>query len=423
MSKHFLEDMIKDKRRRMGTEKVRKPELKEVWEEPEEAKEIKTSQAKNRPRYMLWLVALISAAFCFFALSFLFSKAEVLVDPKAQDVSLNENLSASKDSSDNGLFFDLVVISGEESKSVPASGEKDVTEKATGTVVIYNAFSSSSQTLSIDTRLEGSNGKIYKTQAKTVVPGKSSSGTPGSVEVKIYGAEAGPEYNSEPLDFKILGFKGTSKYDKFYGRSKGAIAGGFKGRIPDVPETEKTAAVAELKTALQAKLLQKATDQIPSGFVLFKDAVFLNIDDTNIPLDAENNNLIITLKGTLYGLLFNEQKLTKKIAEKNVERYDGNEVFIPNIKELVFMLSNKDSSSFDNIRSVSFNLSGPAKIVWKLDADKFAGDLLGKPKKDFNQILSQYTNIDSATLTLSPLWARSIPNQAEDVSVIVNYPK
>ena len=241
--------------------------------------------------------------------------------------------------------------------------------------------------------------------------------------MKIYGAEAGPEYNSEPLDFKILGFKGTSKYDKFYGRSKGAIAGGFKGRIPDVPETEKTAAVAELKTALQAKLLQKATDQIPSGFVLFKDAVFLNIDDTNIPLDAENNNLIITLKGTLYGLLFNEQKLTKKIAEKNVERYDGNEVFIPNIKELVFMLSNKDSSSFDNIRSVSFNLSGPAKIVWKLDAEKFAGDLLGKPKKDFNQILSQYTNIDSATLTLSPLWARSIPNQAEDVSVIVNYPK
>ena len=75
------------------------------------------------------------------------------------------------------------------------------------------------------------------------------------------------------------------------------------------------------------------------------------------------------------------------------------------------------------MKSINFNLSGPAKIVWKLDENKFITDLLGKLKKDFNQILSQYPNIDSATLTLSPFWKRSISDQAKKIKVIVNYPK
>ena len=413
MSKHLLEDMVRVKHIRKETEA----------KEMRGTGEIKTNRAKNRPRYMLWSVAFISVVFFVFALSFLFSSAEVAVNPKTKDIVLNENLSASKDSKIDGLSFDLVVISGEENAAVKASGEKDIFQKATGTVVIYNTFSFSPQALSIDTRLEGSNGKIYKTQTKTVVPGEPKTGTPGSVEVKIYGAEAGQEYNSGPLDFKIFGFKGTPKYSKFYARSKGEIAGGFKGKAPAVSDAEKAAAVGNLKTALQTKLLKKAIDQIPGGFVLFKDAIFLDIDDANTPLATKNNELIMTLKGKLYGFLFNEQKLTKKIAENNIEKYDGNEVLIPNIRDLIFSLSGKNNISFDNMKNINFNLSGAAKIIWKLDTNKFTADLLDKSKKDFNQILLRYPNIDSATLTLSPAWKTSIPGQSKDIKMNVNYSK
>ena len=343
MSKYLLEYMVKTKHIRKEIKETGAKEIRKV----QEMGEIRTNHTRNKSRYMLWSVALVSVVFCLFALSFLFSKAEILVNPKTEDVVLNENLSAGKDSSTNGLSFDLVVISGEENATVKTSGEKDVKETATGTIVIYNAFSSSSQVFSVDTRLEGSNGKIYKTQTKTTVPGMSKNGTPGSVEVKIYGAEAGQEYNSTPLDFKIFGFKGTPKYSKFYGRSKGEITGGFKGKAPAVSDTDKVTAINDLTTTLQTKLLKKATDQIPSGFILFKDAVFLNIDNTNIPFTAKDNNLIITLKGTLYGLLFNEQKVTKKIAEDNINKYDGSDVFIPNIRDLTFKLANQDNISLE----------------------------------------------------------------------------
>ena len=417
MPKHLLEDMTKVRHVEKKTKEKEKP--------PKEAQkdELRVTQAKNRSRYLLWLVAFVSIVFFIFAISFMFSKAEIKVNPKIKEVVLNKNLSAVKNSNASDLSFDLIAIEGIENKNIQISGEKDVKETARGTVVIYNAFSSSPQSLNVDTRLEGSNGKIYKTEKAVIVPGKINKDTPGSVEVKIYAANAGTDYNSAPLDFTIVGFKGTSKYSKFYARSKGEITGGYKGKAPAITDSEKATALDGLQDILQTKLFKKASDQIPNGFILFKNATFFSADDANVPLVAQDNNLTITLKGTLYGLLFNEQKLAKKIAEDSIPQYDGSDVFISNLQDLTFSLFNRDSFSFDSVKNIDFNLSGSAKIVSKLDVNKFVGELLGKSKKDFNQILSQYGNIDSAILTLSPMWKMSIPDQAKNIKVIVNYPE
>lgn len=414
MAKHFLEDMVKIK-----------PINKEF---PKKIREIAEEPIKKRSKYMLWLVAFFSTVFCLFAISFLFGRAEVLITPKTQDVSLNENLSAVKDSDIGNLFFHLMVVSDQESKNIQANGEKNVSESAAGVVAIYNSFSSSPQLLNIDTRLEGSNGKIYKTLTKITVPGMNKDGTPGKTEVKIYASAAGADYNSAPLDFTIIGFKGTPKYSKFKVRSEGEITGGLVGKIPVVSDADKALALADLATTLKTKLMQKANDH--NGFILFKDAIFINIDDSNISLtDNKDNSATLTESGTLDGILFDEQKLTQKIAKDNVDKYDGSDVYIPNIQNLIFSmpapqasLSNQDDVSFDNLQNINFNLSGPAKIVWKLDVNKFTADLLGKSKSDFYKILSQYPNINSANLTLSPFWKMSIPDKIKNIKVIVNYP-
>ncbi len=379
-------------------------------------------EGKKNTQYALWFVAVISFLFFVFALSYLFLEAVVTVNPKIVDMVLNENLSASQDGSAEKIPFDLIVISGEEDKIVQATEKKDVSEKAQGAVLIYNAFGSAAQMLSIDTRLLGSNGKIYKTKKQIFVPGMKGD-LPGSIEVGIYGTEAGEEYNSGPLDFTILGFKGTPKYSKFYARSKGEITGGFKGKTSVVSEAQKLAVTSDMRAVLQTKLFKKATDQIPNGFVLFKDAVFLNIDDNNIDLVFPKDEMLsVKLKGTLYGLLFDEDKLTKKIAENNIKNYDDSAVYLPNIRDLAFSMLNKDNISFWDVKNVDFNLSGTAKIVWRLDESKLISDLLGKSKKDFSQILLQYPNIDSADLAISPFWKMSFPDKIKDLKVIVNYP-
>ncbi|MBI2631228.1 hypothetical protein HYW73_03395 [Candidatus Nomurabacteria bacterium] len=440
MAKYVLEDMVKTKRARKTVKDTSKEIKTNVYfeEEPEtiktfkaeETKEVKPKKIKNnsnnKSRRALWFVACMSALFFIFALSFLFSSAKVSVNPKTEDLVLSENFGASSLPQNGSLFFDLVVISGEEKNIIQATEEKEVVEKATGTVLIFNSFSAASQKLAIDTRLEGSNGKLYKTKTPLIVPGMAKDGTAGSAEAAIYAAEAGEEYNSGPLDFQIAGFKGTTKYDKFKVRTKTGteIKGGFKGRAPVVGEEEKIEAAASLKTALSAKLLKKATDQIPSGFILFKDAIFLNTSENDISSKYnDDKSMTLTLKGTLYGILFSEDRLTKKIAESAAAKYDGNDVYIPNIRNLKFSLFSQNDHSFENMKSINFNLSGPVKIVWKLDTKKFTDYLLGKPKKDFVSILSEYENIESASLKINPPWRKSIPEKTEDVKIILNYPE
>lgn len=448
MPKRFLEDMVLAKRRQKEIEEKRKSKSahfedessrisndeKLVAKEKKQARileELETKdtilihgKSKFRPRYYLWFVALVSVVFCFFAVSFLFAKAEITVNPKMKDFDLNESLSANLNSNNDNLPFNLVAIDGEENKNINVVGEKDVATKATGVVIVYNNYNTASQALAVDTRLEGSNGKIYKTQVKVVVPGKSKSGTPGSVEVNISGTNAGGDYNSDPIDFKILGFKGTPKYAAFYGRSKGPISGGFKGKVPDLSDAEKATAENEMKTNLRTKLLAKAADQIPEGFILFKDAIFLDTSDLKTALSPDKDtNTTLSMKGTLYGFLFNEKKLTEQIAKNYIEKNDTGDVYISNMKDLSFSLSSKDSQSFRDAKNINFNLAGKAKFVWRLDADKFTADLLGRAKKDFSQVLSQYADIDSAEMIVSPMWKMSVPDQAKDVKIIVNYPQ
>jgi hypothetical protein len=376
----------------------------------------------GKSRHALWVVACVSALFLVFALSFLFSSAKITVNPKVKNQVTNLDLSAIKNGGQGTLPFDVVVISGEEQKTVTAGAEKDVAIQAKGKAVIYNTFSSASQSLAIDTRLEGSNGKLYKTTTKTTVPGMKGN-TPGSVEVSIYAAEAGAEYNSGPLDFKIFGFKGTPKYSKFYARSVGDLTGGFEGKSTDVSDADKERITTELETALRSKLLSKAVDQIPSGFVLFKDGAVMDTTIDGLKLVAgANNTATASLSGTLSGFLFDEKKLTAKIVEKILVNEDAGNLSIPNIRELTMTLANKDNIN-SNSTNISFNLSGNLKIIWKVDETKLISDILGRPKKEFSSILSGYPNIDSAQLGLRPFWKSTVPTKASDIKVIVNYPE
>ena len=186
--------------------------------------------------------------------------------------------------------------------------------------------------------------------------------------------------------------------------------------------------MGELKTSLHAKLFKKATDQIPSGFILFEDAVFLDMDDDafGVPTADLTNAFPVKVGGTFYGILFDEGKLTKKIAKDKVKEYDGSPVYLSNIKNLTFSLTSPsalDAVTLADAKSIDFKLSGKATVVWKVDENKLVLDLLGKAKKDFRQILLSYPNINSADLLISPFWKRSLPDKKKNIGIIVSYPK
>lgn len=412
MSKNLLQDIVKVKNGKKGQATNFKYSLdrNNLFLSQNTINQVSKN---NKPKYKLWIIALISVVFLLFSLSFLFAKAKIKIISKTQNISLNQNLSAVKDGNvDKVLPFHLIVISDEENKLVPVADTKDIMTKAMGKVLVYNTFSTAPQTLSKDTQLEGSNGKIYKIVSKVVIPGMNKNGTAGQIGVNIYANAPGEEYNSSPLDFVILSFKGTLKYTKFKVRSQGDITGGMKGKYYKTQDTD--------KNLLLTKLLQKATNQIPLGFILFKDTASLKMDENSVGAtsvnDVRDNMVPIKIRATLYGFLLNEKELTKTIAKNVINQYDGSDIHIPDIKNLIFSLSDKTLPPTD-VTNINFNLSGVLKIVWDVNTTKLINDLLGKSKKDFTQILSAYPNIVSANVTFRPFWVMSFPDKEKNIEL------
>jgi hypothetical protein len=423
MSKNILQDIVKKDTRRteINQKKIIYSDIKNNFSPSVNTTNLKIE--KNKSFNSLWVVVLISIVFLFFGISFLFTKAIVIVEPKTKDFALDKAFFAKKGTSDEGLSYDLVVLSGEEKREVAGGEEKDYLEYAKGSVLIYNSFSSNPQSLAANSKLLGSNGKIYKTKTKVLIPGMSKTKLPGKIGVEIVGLEAGEEYNSSPIDFNILGFKDTTKYTKFNVRSVGEITGGLKGKSRQISEVEKEKIKGELKDSLLVKLFNQAKEQTPPNFILFKDANFLNLEDLSVIPSTTEGNFVLSIKGTFNGILLNREKLTKEIINISQDKDDDKNVYVLNIDNLVFSNTNKDLAVFDETGSISFSLLGNVKIVWNIDEAKLKSDFIGKNKKDFNQTLSQYLNINSANLVIKPFWENSFPSKDSKIQIIVNYPK
>ncbi len=366
----------------------------------------------------IWIVTIIALIGLFVAVSFVFKGATVTVTPKSQHVSIDDTFSAKSGGGDADLTFDVVEISEEVSSDVNATETKEVSKKAVGSVVLYNK-TTSPQALKIDTRLETKDGKIFKTNKAITVPAaKTVSGksTPGQIEVAVTADQPGEEYNIGPSDFVIFGFKGTSKADKFSAQSKSAMTGGFKGMEANIDEEQRTQLKEKLTEELKSSLMTKAIAQVPAEFIYYDDGVFFKPANALL-VSKVDGKVKATLSGTLSVILFNEGKLARYLAKENVSGYDNSDIVLQGVKGLAFTLKNKDTIIPKDSKDITFTLSGDADFVWSVDVDSLKDSLVGKKKKEFTSILGTFGAIDSAEVSLNPLWMSSFPTNKNDIMI------
>lgn len=378
---------------------------------------------KKQSRLALWGVAIVSVLVLFFAVSLLFAKASVTVTPKTADVSLdNTAYTAEKDAVESQIGFQLVSYSGEESTTIPAekTGEK-VTQKASGTIVIFNEFSTTPQKLIANTRFETPDGKIYRIDAPVSVPGytmKAGKKEPGSLKVLVTADQPGESYNIGLTDFTLPGLKGDARFTTVYARSDTPMTGGATGIVNSVSAESYAAAKSTLDAALKDKLVAQLRAQVPAGYVLFDDAVTFTPDPSSKGqnLYSTTTSIPVMLKGTVTAVLVDEAALAARIAKDNVSQYDGSSVIIPHMNELDFALTTTTPITAETTQ-IAFTVSGNGQLVWTFDKAALAASLAGEPKADFKSILKGYSGIDTAQVTLRPFWKMSFPDKAESIII------
>lgn len=367
-------------------------------------------------RLAIWGVALFAVIVLIFAIFSLFVSATVSVWPRVQKVSLSDEFEARPAGTvSEGLIYQTISLSHEMGKQVDALGEEKVQEKASGTITIFNDYSSAEQVLIANTRFQSPTGLIYRIKEQVVVPGQkevNGQKTPGQIDVVVYADAAGESYNIGPTDFTIPGFQGDPRYNGFFAKSKTPMSGGFDGTRRVVEDETLETARGELQAELEKELLQQIKTQVPAGFVVLNNLYTFNSEE--LPQsNATDNSVNINEKGTLSIAVFNEDELSRVIANRAVVNFDESPVLVTNLDELSIEITEGELGETLGVR-----IRGDAVVEWKIDPSAIQTALAGKGKKEMNAILTKFPAISSAEATIRPFWRRSFPDNAEKINVV-----
>lgn len=350
-------------------------------------------------------------------------RAEVKIITKKQNWSYQDSILADKSAS---VSVENMVIPGQlfsQKKNLylkfPASGRRQVEKFAAGEITVYNSYSSEPQTLLEKTRFVSPDGKLFRLAKTIVVPGaKIADGkiVPSGIAADVVADVSGPDYNIGPVKlFTIPGFKGTPKYQAFYGESIGNMAGGFVGEVayPTAEDIKKAKAAAgeDLEKSLRAVLLSQVSQEFKvldsaSGYKLLVQ----NVDEEADP----EKNFGIFSEAEIKLMVFKEGDLKDLLLKRAIQE-NGADFEVKNYT-LEYGLTRLDLER----GKVAFPVNFKAVLAKKINVEELKKNLAGKSQTELKPTLFSLPGFESGTVSTWPFFVRRVPNSIEKIRVEIN---
>ena len=346
--------------------------------------------------------------------------AQVTIKPQRQPLNFQIKVSASSVATEVNPDFNRVpgqqfAYKNQESGTFEITGQKEVVQKASGKIMIYNK-SATSQRLVATTRFKSPSGLIFRIPQTINVPAATGTGATlkeGSLESLVYADKAGPEYNIDPTTFVIPGFEGTPKFEDFYAKSTQPMSGGIIGPSKVVTEEDLAKAQESVTAKLKEKILQSLKDQAGELKILDSTTIKLETPIANAKVGEAADNLQVTISGAANTMAFRESDILE-LVKNYVSKKDDLELSAKNLT--INYLSPQNSA--DNSSTV-FDVQITGQSVAKIDQDKILKDVAGMKEGAIRSYFAGIKEIESARITLSPFWVKSIPKDAGKVRLVV----
>jgi hypothetical protein len=299
------------------------------------------------------------------------------------------------------------------------TGQKYLENKAFGVATIYNAYSSAPQTLVATTRLQTSDGKIYRLVNKVTVPGAkivdgkiTASSLPN---VQIVADKAGPDYNTGPVDkLTIPGFSGTPRFEGFYASIPTGMTGGFigNGLYPTASDISK--AKDQIQQQINDALNTSLISNIPDGFTYRTDSV--NSTTTKITINpVVNNQFSVVAEGTISAMIYKESdilQLMLQLAQKSNS--------IPqDYTELSHTLTYDKSTTDWKLGKMSLPIKYDAVFSHPFDSSQVAQSVAGKSEIDLKAYILSLPGVDKLSVAFWPFWVSSVPSKVSKIFVTI----
>ncbi len=337
----------------------------------------------------------------------------VTADVNAQDVDVQRGIVPAE------LFFQQKNFT----QLYPASAIKDVSQKATGKITIFNGYSSKSQSLVASTRFATPDGKIFRLQQTVTVPGAVIANgkiTPASVEATVVADSAGEAYNlSSETKTTIPGFAGTPKFDAFYG----VIAktdGGFQGKKPYPTADDIEKAKQKTSDIIRASLSSWRVTPRMNEFKIIDGTTDLRITKLVVNTATDDKgNFSVLAEGSVSVIAFKEKDVfsiveqrAKETASASLRSSDFESVGVSAEYSQPVVNSAK--------KTLDMTVTASATVVPRIAPATVLETIHGQSVDEAKQFLSTIPDVITTKISLKPFWATRIPDTQSHINLDVS---
>lgn len=353
-------------------------------------------------------------------------RATVTLTMKKTTAPVNERVEVSSKAAAIAFTAEGVAVPGELLSarrnlelSFPASGKEQVTTRATGKLIVYNAFSSKPQTLVRTTRFESLNKKIFRVEKQVVVPGakiENNRIVPSSIEVTVVADEPGESYNLPASSgWRIPSFKENfpEKYDGFYAETKDGMKGGFVGERAKPTADDLAAARGKVRAALEDALKSQLIVLLSEKLKMFPNSAKFTVVKEEVRPSENASTFSLFMEAEMRALVYDEGLVEEALTMKAK-------------RGLAEDLAVRDFEVSYNVESVTilegraiFLATGKVVFTEPFDAESFRASIAGSGEQDLKATVFALPGLESARITLKPFWVKSVPRDPDKVEVVV----
>lgn len=386
----------------------------------------------NKPRrsrkiFFISIILIVMVTGMAYVASAYFSHATFTISPKTIPIEVNSTYVA-QNTTESSLKYDLAVVKGSASVTVPAIDGPEISTSAKGKITIYNNYSSQPQRLIAGTRFADSSGHIYRLTSSITIPGytgSSDSPIPGKTVAEVTADKPGQEYNISKNTFSenlsIVAYKGTPRYGVMYGQLNTDIMGGFVGTKKTVAEGTLASSTQELRSKITADLLAQIASTMPEGYIMYSDGYIVEFSPATVD-GSDPKSANVKMSGTMYGIIFSQNELVDRIAGKETtSAFEEFGYSTPNLESLDFVISNQKDFSPQKENTLIFKLTGKLNLVGSIPIQELKIKLSGLSLQDTTAILKLYKpviDIEKSSGRVTPPWSK-VPSNIERITVDV----
>jgi len=370
-----------------------------------------------------WTIAgiLVTVGIVVYALTVFWNRADITINFKQVPWSYQGHVTANKsvsavDATTNTIPAQVFTSSKNITETFPASSFQNVSQKAQGTITIYNAYNSSPQELVATTRFVTPDGKIFRLVSNVTVPGAQVANgqiTPSSINAPIVADQAGPGYNVGPVArLTVPGFqKDTARYNGFYGAIVSPTSGGYIGKKAVPTAADVNAAKASTTAILQSGLASGFTTSYPNNFKIVDGATTYQISKLIVSTTTDaSGNFTVFGQATMEAIGFDEGVLKNYLLSR-AQSEESSSVFASVNLDYASVQANFATGQ------VNFTLTAQGELEPSFSAGDFTSSIAGKSIEDARNAILALPNLQDGKISVWPLWLWSIPSDSGKVHV------